>query len=92
MKFVVDDFGIHTIEECLLKKLPDIFTPAIVIGLEDAVIENIAAESEESKVERASSMGKLEILEKALSVLHRLDRHSPRSKSSPKLPLLFATC
>jgi hypothetical protein len=83
LKFVVDDFGIHTIEECLLKKLSDIFTPAAVIGLEDVVIENIAAESEESKVERTSSMGKLEILEKALSVLHRLDRHSPRSKPSP---------
>lgn len=90
LKFVVDDFGIHTIEECLLKKLPDIFTPATVIGLEDAVIENIAAESEESKVERASSMGKLEILEKALSVLRRLDRHNPRSESTHLLLLLMA--
>lgn len=79
MKFVVDDFGIHTIEECLLKKLPDIFTPATVISLDDSVIENIAAESEESIVERASCMGKLEILERALSVLHRLDRHNPRT-------------
>jgi hypothetical protein len=41
-------------------------------------VESVAAESEESKVERASCAGKLEILEKALSVLRRLDRHNPR--------------
>jgi hypothetical protein len=49
-----------------------------VIALEDNIVESIAAESEESKVERTSCAGKLEILEKALSILRRLDRHNPR--------------
>lgn len=78
LKFVIDDFAIHVIEECLLQKLPEIFTPSVVIALEDSIVESIAAESEDSKVERISCAGKLEILEKALSILRRLDRHNPR--------------
>lgn len=84
MKFVVDDFGIHVIEECLLQKLPEIFTPSTVIGLADDIIEQVAAESEESKIERASCEGKLEILQRALSVLRRLDRHNPRTIKASK--------
>lgn len=74
-----------------MQRLPDIFTPSTVIGLEDIIVESVAAESDESKVERARCAGKLEILEKALSVLHRLDRHNPRKikphhgVKSPKL-------
>jgi hypothetical protein len=84
MKFVVDDFGIHVIEECLLQKLPEIFTPSTVIGLADDIIEQVAAESEESKIERASCEGKLVILDRALSVLRRLDRHNPRTIKASK--------
>ena len=84
MKFVVDDFGIHVIEECLLQKLSEIFTPSTVIGLADDIIEQVAAESEESKIERASCEGKLEILQRALSVLRRLDRHNPRTIKASK--------
>jgi hypothetical protein len=80
LKLVVDNFGILAAEECLLSKLPNIFTPAILIGLDNTTIEDIAAETEESKVERASSVKKLQILEKALDVLHRLNRHNPRGQ------------
>ena len=79
MKFVVDDFGIHVIEECLLQKLPEIFTPSTVIGLADDIIKAVAAESEESQKERDSCTAKLEILNRALSILRRLDRHNPRA-------------
>jgi hypothetical protein len=78
LKFVIDDFSIHAVEECLLNKIPGIFTPEIVISLEDAIIEDIAAETEESKVERSNTVNKKQILERALVVLHRLDRHKPK--------------
>jgi len=74
---MIDDYGIHCIEEGLIQKLPDIFGPETAASLEDSVIERIAAETEESKVERASSTKKLEILSRTLKVLHRLDRHNP---------------
>jgi hypothetical protein len=46
--------------------------------LEDTVLQDIAAETEESKAERANTEKKLQVLEQTLSVLHRLDRHRPR--------------
>jgi hypothetical protein len=79
LKYVTDDFAIHTIEECLMQMLEGIFTTTTVIELEESVIEDIAAETEESKRERASSTRKKEILEEALKVLHHLDRHRPNS-------------
>jgi hypothetical protein len=82
MKFVVDDFGIHTIEECLLQKLPQVFSTRSVLHLSDEQIEGIAAETGESQTERASCTSKLEALQRALDVLHRLDRHKPRGKKS----------
>ena len=81
MKVLVDVFSVLTIEKCLLEKLPDIFCPQVVFGLEDSVLESIAAETEESKMERASSTKKLAVLEATLKILQRLDRHKPRSES-----------
>lgn len=79
MKFLVDDFCVHAIEECLLDKVPGIFTPEMVLDMEPGDIEKVAAESEESQAERASSSKKLHILEATLSILRRLDRHKPKS-------------
>jgi hypothetical protein len=81
LEFLVDDFGVHTVEECLLEGLPSIFSPELVLGLDETMVENIAAETEESKTERASSTKKLQILEATLKILHRLDRHRPQRKS-----------
>ena len=61
----------------MLEKLPEIFSPTVVSKLSDGVVEDIAAETDESKVERAAFMKKLQGLEETLSVLHRLDRHRP---------------
>ena len=79
MKFLVDNFCVHVIEECLLNALPNIFTPDMILYMDGTKIEDIAAETEESKAERASSTKKLRILEETLSILHRLDRHKPES-------------
>jgi hypothetical protein len=48
-----------------------------VSKLSDSVVEDIAAETEESKAERAACMKQLQELEETLSVLHRLDRYRP---------------
>lgn len=63
-----------------MQKLPGIFSPEATMALSDDSIEAIAAETDESKAERASSSKKLEILTKTLKVLHRLDRHNPRGR------------
>ena len=62
-----------------MEKLPRILCPEVVIKLDDAVIQNIAAETDESQAERHSSSKKLEVLEAALETLHHLDRHKPKS-------------
>ena len=61
----------------MLEKLPEIFSPTVVSKLSDSVVEGIAAETEESKAERAACMKQLQELEDTLSVLHRLDRYRP---------------
>jgi len=62
-----------------MQKLEGIFTTTTVIELEESVIEDIAAETEVSKRERASSTRKKESLEEALKILHHLDRQRPNS-------------
>ena len=87
LKQHVDDVAIHAIEACLMQKLPDIFTPKTVLDMEDEVIDDIASETEDSKVERTSSSKKLEILEAALQALRRLDKHKPSGTSASLHPL-----
>ena len=58
-----------------MQKLGSIFNPQIVLEMDDGAIEDIAAETEESKIERASTTQKLEVLEAAMQALRRLDKH-----------------
>ncbi|KAF7504265.1 hypothetical protein GJ744_002523 [Endocarpon pusillum] len=74
-KTLVDVFSELAIEQCLLQKLPEMFTPEVVFALGPDEIESIAAESEESRVERSRATEKLKVLESTLKVLHSLDRH-----------------
>lgn len=71
----MDVFSELAIEQCLLRKLPEMFTPEVVFALEPDEIESIAAESEESRVERSRATEKLKVLDSTLTVLHSLDRH-----------------
>lgn len=80
MKTLVDNFSVLSIEKCLLQKLPSMFTPEIVLGLEDNQVESIAAESEESLTERNRATEKLTVLEKTLKILQGLDRHKTAGK------------
>jgi hypothetical protein len=81
MKTLVDNFSVLSIEKCLLQKLPEMFTPEIVLGLGDDEIESIAAESGESRAERSRASEKLKVLESTLKVLQSLDRHKASGES-----------
>jgi hypothetical protein len=80
MKTIVDDFSVLAIEKCLVKRLPDLLSPETIVGLDDATISSIAAETEESRLERSRATEKLKVLESTLVVLRSLDRHQPASK------------
>lgn len=80
MKNFVDDFAIYAVEQEVMETVPKIFNPVTVLALDDDVIEEIAGETEESKMERKSSTAKLESLKSALDALRRLDRGNVKSK------------
>ena len=63
-----------------MQRLPAVFTPEVAMSLSDEVIKGIAAETEETKAERSSCEKKLEILQKTMTVLRRLERHNPKRK------------
>lgn len=80
---MVDKFATDAVEECLMSRLPTIFNPQTVLDMEDSTIEDIAGETEESKMERTSSSQKLKVLQAALNALRRLDKHKPNGKFPP---------
>lgn len=63
-----------------------LFTPTTILTLDEDLIEDMAGETEESKLERSSSTQKLDTLKQALDVLKRLDRGNVASTSP--FPLL----
>ena len=77
MKVMVDNFAILGIESCVLDRLFDTFSPDIVLELDDSLIRNIAAETEESQSERARIIQKLKSLEAGLQILNRYNRNKP---------------
>ncbi|KAL9126370.1 MAG: hypothetical protein Q9217_004572 [Psora testacea] len=75
MKVVVDNFSVLGIENCLLEGLSDTFSPDWVMKLEDSLVSRIAAETEDSQVERARAVKKLESLETGLQTLNQFSRN-----------------
>ncbi|KAI0832151.1 P-loop containing nucleoside triphosphate hydrolase protein [Hypoxylon sp. FL0890] len=78
LKQVVDDFSKLAIEACLISKLPCLFTPEIVFGLNDDVVTRIAAESWETADERKFLTDKMEILSSGMTELQRLNKYHQR--------------
>lgn len=77
MKIIVDNFAVIAVENCLLDRLSDIFSPETVIGFDDDLVSKIAAETEDSQIERARVIKKLKILEAGLQTLSRLGQIKP---------------
>ena len=66
-----------------MKRLPNIFTAQTVNTLDDAVVQEIAGETEESIEERRQATDKLKALEKTLNILQRLEPYRPKGMQSP---------
>lgn len=69
-----------------MQELPELFSPKIVISLEDDLTSQIAAETDESVAERMKTTHKFQVLENALFVLRSL----AQSQTFGKLSLLWA--
>lgn len=52
MKSLVDNFSVLTVEGCVIDKLTDCLSPETMMDLDDTLINNIAAETEDSRIER----------------------------------------
>lgn len=72
MKNVVDAFGTYALEGCLLEKLPTLFSPDVVMELDEETVRLVAAESVDVMEERENAERKLAILELSLKTLKRM--------------------
>ena len=73
MKVIADNFPITGVERCILEGLFDTISPDVVLELDDSLIRNIAAETEEQQLGRAHTIEKLKCLKAGLQTLNRLD-------------------
>ncbi|ROT41718.1 interferon-induced GTP-binding protein Mx [Sodiomyces alkalinus F11] len=83
LKKFVDNVSVLAIEQCLMQKLPDLFSPAVVLDLSDEDISHMAAESEEASAERARYIEKRDVLQAALPSLARLTKRRSRVAVKP---------
>lgn len=79
----MDNVAVLGIEQCLLSGLADIFSPNVVMKMEDDVLREIAAEPADVQAERKRLTDKLDNLEEGQKTLNSLNRH----KSAGKCPL-----
>lgn len=91
MKILVDNVAVLGIEHCLLEALQASFTAHTVMGLDNDVIDKIAAESQESKTERVRTREKLHILDDGLRILNRYRRSKHEGKEESLRPSKPAT-
>ncbi|KAK8138488.1 hypothetical protein PG984_001868 [Apiospora sp. TS-2023a] len=77
LKRVVDDVAHLAVENCLISKLPGLFTPDSVAELTGEEIRQLAAESQDTMAEREALESKFDVLSKGLTGLKRLTRHHP---------------
>jgi len=66
MKVMVDNFAVLGIEFCLLERLSEMLLSEIVINLDDVIVQEIAAEDEDSQIERVRALTKLQSLKAGL--------------------------
>ena len=76
MNRFIDDVSVLAIEDCLIGKLPSLFTSSNVAEMSDEELNFLAGETEESSAERGRLELKLGILEKGLQDLKSLYKRS----------------
>ncbi|KAK3618030.1 hypothetical protein LTR22_026516 [Elasticomyces elasticus] len=77
LKKFIDDFSVLGIEQCLIQKLPLLFTPEVVQRLTAEEIAGVAAESHAIDIERQQCADRQAALEAGLQDLKVLDKHRP---------------
>ncbi|SRR6266498_5164293 len=71
MKVFIDNVAVLVIETCLIDNLTDIFSPDVVSGMSDDLLERLAAESENIRADRMLLKAKLEVLQLGLKTCSR---------------------
>ena len=69
----MDNFSKLAIEDCLISKLPDLFSPEVVAALDEDVINEIAMETESAAWERDQTNTRLELCHSALGNLKLIE-------------------
>lgn len=83
----VDDVSALAIEECLIRKLPNLLKPSRVFELDQDEIQRLVGESEETASVRTKLSEKRTLLQKGLQDLKGFQTHRDRSVSSvPQTP------
>ncbi|RMD44512.1 hypothetical protein DV735_g726, partial [Chaetothyriales sp. CBS 134920] len=78
LKRIIDDFSIYAVEVWLLDKLPSLFDPETILGLDNERITKIAGESEDSVKERKTLTAKLEALKSTQDAAYLLNHGNPK--------------
>ncbi len=74
MKDFVDNFSVLAVESCVVGDLANCLSPEKVMKLDDALISSIAAETEDSQIERRRATEKLRTLNEGMLTLGRFSR------------------
>lgn len=75
LKSFIDNISVLVVEQCLISKLPGLFTPDSLYSIPDEEISFLAGENEAATAERARLMEKKACLEKCEDELRKLDKH-----------------
>ena len=81
MKVLVDSFSVFAVENCMISDLANCLSPERVMMLDDILFGNIAAETEDSLVERRRTTEKLQTLNEDILTMIRFSRHKPTDRS-----------
>ncbi|KAL5389108.1 hypothetical protein PMIN06_009457 [Paraphaeosphaeria minitans] len=75
LKKFVDDFSVLAVKARIFERLPALFCPENVLDIKDEMVATLAAEDEESSVERERCCEKLKVLENGLRELKSVQEH-----------------
>ena len=71
MKVMIDNVAVQAVERCLVSKIPKFLTTETIHGMDDELVERIAAESASDQVIRKETQQHLKALDAALLICRR---------------------
>lgn len=82
LKCFVDNVAILVIEACLMKNLGAVFSPVLIMQMDESLIQKIAAESQENQDQRELLTRKKTVLSSGLEICQRHVSRSMLGKNS----------